>query len=140
MKPLRSTLYAFVFLFAVVACARAAGGDVTPTAGLQEVQQGGAFLLDVRTPAEFAAGHAVGAHLVPWRLAGGQINPHFVEQVKKVVPPDKPVVVICRSGHRSAQAAARLRGAGYKEVYNVLGGSIAWHEARLPWQGMKRLG
>ncbi|RMF85817.1 MAG: rhodanese-like domain-containing protein [Nitrospirae bacterium] len=96
--------------------------------------EAGAVLLDVRTPGEYASGHAAGAKLVPWLLGPGRPNLHFVEQVRKVVPPDRPVVVICRSGHRSAQAAAALRGAGYKEVYDVLGGSIAWSRAHLPWE------
>ncbi len=138
MKSLRWTLTAITLVLVVAACARAAGGDVPPQAALQEVQGEGAFLLDVRTPGEFAGGHAVGARLVPWLYGSGRLNAHFVEQVEKLVPPDRPVVVICRSGNRSAQAAARLRGAGYKEVYNVLGGSIAWRRAHLPWAGPSR--
>jgi len=135
MQTLRSLVAVVVLLLAAAACARAAGGDVQPAVALQEVQEKGAFFLDVRTPGEFAGGHAVGAQLVPWVYGGGRLNPDFVAQVEKITPPDKPVVVICRSGSRSVPAAARLRGAGYKEVYNVLGGSIAWRAAHLPWEG-----
>jgi len=134
MQTLRSCALALTLLFAVAACARAAGGDVTPADGLK-VQQAGAVLIDVRTPGEFAGGHVPGAHLVPWVFGNGRPNPQFVEEVEKITPPGKPVVVICRSGHRSAPASARLRGASYKEVYNVLGGSMAWLKAHLPWQG-----
>jgi len=136
LRPL--VVVTVLLLLAGAACARAAGGDVQPAAALQEVQEKGAFFLDVRTPGEYAGGHAVGTQLVPWVYGGGRLNGHFVEQVEKITPPDKPVVVICRSGSRSAQAAARLRGAGYKAVYNVLGGSIAWRQAHLPWEGPTR--
>jgi len=137
MHTFRSLLTAITLLLAVATCARAAGGDVVPAAGLQQ-QQAGAVVVDVRTPGEFAGGHVPGAHLVPWVFGNGRPNPHFVEEVEKITPPDRPVVVICRSGHRSAPASARLRGAGYKEVYNVLGGSIAWRRAQLPWAGPTR--
>ncbi|NCO57179.1 MAG: sulfurtransferase [Nitrospirae bacterium CG18_big_fil_WC_8_21_14_2_50_70_55] len=133
MHTLRSFVTAVTLLLVVAACARAvAGGDVAPGAALQ-VQQSGAVLLDVRTPEEFAGGHAAGAQLVPWLYGGGRPNPEFVEAVGKLAPPDQPLVVICQSGSRSAQAAARLRGAGYQAVYNVAGGSVAWRQAQLPW-------
>lgn len=138
MYTLRSVVTAIALLLAIAACARAAGGDVAPPVSLQKVQEGGAFFLDVRTPGEFAGGHAAGAQLVPWLFGPGQMNGDFVAQVEKIVPPDRPVVVICQSGSRSVPAAARLRGAGYKEVYNVLGGSIAWRRAQLPWVGPTR--
>lgn len=133
MHTLRSALTAVTLLLAVAACGHAAGGDVAPTVALQH-QQAGALLLDVRTPEEFAQGHAAGAQLVPWLFGGGRLNADFTAQVEKITPPDKPVVVICHSGSRSAQASARLRGAGYQEVYNVLGGSMAWTQAHLPWE------
>jgi rhodanese-related sulfurtransferase len=68
----------------------------------------GATLLDVRTPEEFAAGHVDGARNIPVQVLGGRLRD---------VPKGR-VVVYCRSGGRSASAAALLRQAGY-EVFDV---------------------
>ncbi len=70
----------------------------------------GATLLDVRTPAEFAAGHANGALNIPV----DQISDRLGE-----VPRDKPVVLYCRSGMRSGRAASALQRAGYEQVHNL---------------------
>lgn len=72
----------------------------------------GALLVDVRTPAEFAAGRAPGAVNVPLSDLPGAIAKHA---------PDKNRVLLlhCQSGGRSALAAMRLRSAGYRQVFNV---------------------
>ena len=55
-------------------------------------------------------GHPVGAHHVAWNDGPDwEINPHFVGQVKKVASMNRPVVLICRSGHRSIDAGRRAR-------------------------------
>lgn len=77
------------------------------------------LLIDVRTPQEFADGHIAGAINIPVEEIGGRLNE---------VPDDKPVVLYCRSGNRSAQAANILVGAGYTGVYD-LGGIIDWTAA-----------
>src|SRR5437763_373173 len=76
----------------------------------------GAALVDVRSPAEFAAGHLPDAKNVPLQdiLARHDVGPR-----------DRPVVVYCRSGTRSAAAAGALRRAGYTNVVN-LGPMSAW--------------
>jgi rhodanese-related sulfurtransferase len=83
-----------------------------------------AVLIDVRDPAEFAAGHAAGARNVP--LA--QIDD------AKGLPTNKalPLVVVCATGSRSSRAAAQLRKAGYANVRTLAGGTAAWREASLP--------
>jgi len=79
----------------------------------------GAFLLDVREDNEVAAGRAPGSTHVPLaRLADGL----------EALPKDRRVLVICRSGARSARAAAFLNQRGYDAV-NVAGGMQAWHRA-----------
>jgi len=77
------------------------------------------WVLDVREPAEFDGelGHIEGAALVPI----GQLRQKLGE-----IPRDRPVVCVCRSGGRSAQAAIILEGAGFKDVANLDGGMIAW--------------
>ena len=71
----------------------------------------------------FFVGHPVGAHHVAWNDGPDwEINPHFVGQVKKVASMNRPIVLICRSGHRSLDAGHALEKAGFTEVYNVLDG------------------
>ncbi len=89
------------------------------------LQGKGAFLLDVREPAEYAEVHAQNAVLIPLGQLASRLNE--IGQYK-----DKPVAVICRSGRRSAQGAEILRSAGFREVANVEGGTTAWINAGLP--------
>ena len=81
----------------------------------------GAFLLDVREPSEWIAGHAAAAAHIPL----GQIPARGAE-----VPGDGTVVVICRVGGRSQQAATYLRSGGIDAV-NLAGGMQAWAAAGL---------
>lgn len=82
-------------------------------------------VLDVRTAAEYAEGHIEKAILID------QGQSDFVEKAKATLPADKTIAIYCRSGRRSASAAGRLAGAGYKCV-NLKGGIIAWQEASMP--------
>ena len=80
-------------------------------------------LVDVRTAGEWSAGHAPKAIHIPLS---------DIARRKSEIPQDKPVVVICASGNRSASAAALLARAGYKPVYNFSGGMGSWGGAGLP--------
>ena len=82
----------------------------------------GAVLLDVREPSEWQAGRAPGAHHVPLGDLEGKLG---------ALPRDRRVVVICRSGHRSAHATALLLRSGFDAV-NLHGGMQAWADAGLP--------
>lgn len=79
----------------------------------------GTPIIDVRQPDEYAEAHVPGAPLIPL----GDIPDRVGE-----VPADGQVLVICRSGGRSAQAAKFLRGRGIDAV-NVAGGTMAWIDA-----------
>lgn len=70
----------------------------------------GAILVDVRTPAEFAQGHAKNAKNVPLDT--------IESKIKKFAEIKKPIVMCCRSGMRSGQATAILKRYGIQEVYN----------------------
>lgn len=119
----------------------------------------GAALVDVRTAAEWNyVGlpdiSKTGARLyrVEWQsFPSGARNPDFVETLDEALkdadtPPDAPIFFICRSGARSASAAAAMTAAGYSRCYNVAGGfegprdaeghrgSVeGWKAAHLPW-------
>jgi hydroxyacylglutathione hydrolase len=81
------------------------------------------FILDVRQPAEWHAGHIPGAQ----HISGGEL-PGMLDEV----PRDKPVAVYCGSGYRSSVAASLLRRSGHRYVYNVIGGFTAWEAKQLP--------
>jgi rhodanese-related sulfurtransferase len=80
----------------------------------------GVLLLDVREPAEWAAGHAPDAtHLPLMQLPQAELDRSV------------PIVVVCHVGGRSARAAEYLGAAGFA-VRNLAGGMAAWQRAGLP--------
>lgn len=85
-------------------------------------------LVDVREASELSGplGHIAGVRHVPLaELPARQAE----------LRPDQPVVVVCRSGTRSAQAALQLAKAGFAQVANLAGGMLRWNGERLPVQG-----
>ncbi len=90
----------------------------------QAMVKQGALLLDVREPDEFATEHAPKAQLIPLE--------QFSARMQEVAAyKDKPVVVMCRTGRRSAKAAQLLQDAGFSQVSSVEGGIEAWKKAGL---------
>lgn len=79
-------------------------------------------LVDVRTADEYKGGHIAGSINISVQDLSAKLNK---------IPKDKPVVVYCRSGSRSASAAQMLLSAGYSEVYD-LGGLMEWTRQGLP--------
>jgi rhodanese-related sulfurtransferase len=80
----------------------------------------GVVILDVRTNKEYEQGHIPGAVHIPLNDLGDKIK-----KLKK----DKEIVVFCQSGNRSIWAIKRLMGMGYKNLYNLKGGYVAWKRA-----------
>ena len=90
------------------------------------INEEGMQLLDVRTPEEVAAGIVAGAK---------HINIHdndFIERTSSELDKEKPVMVYCRSGGRSARAAQSLLDAGFGTVYNYTGGMSEWKSKGKP--------
>ncbi len=120
-------------------------------------------ILDVRTPGEYIfVGHAPMAANIPIRFLDPQVNAgsgkpvmplneSFIEEVRKKFEPTDTILVMCRSGGRSAFAVNTLAKAGYKQVYNIVDGFEGdalkipgsynngrrlvngWKNAGLPW-------
>ncbi len=82
-----------------------------------DLRDAGAFMLDVREPEEWMAGHIPGATLIPL----GELASRVSE-----VPTDRQVVVVCRSGNRSATGRDILRDAGLEQVTSMAGGMNQW--------------
>lgn len=80
-------------------------------------------LIDIRSEAEVAAGGIGGATHIPM---------HLLPLRAHEIPKDRPVVLYCRSGARSAQACAFLSSQGYDNMHNLHGGIIAWAQAGKP--------
>lgn len=89
---------------------------------LKTAVDNGAYVLDVRTPAEFEEGHIAEAINLPLDQVANRADE---------VPNNKLVYVICRSGNRSAQASEILHKAG-KNIKNVTGGMNDWIAAKYP--------
>jgi len=79
--------------------------------------EGGAKLVDVRTPGEFEQSHLPSAVNVPVQS--------LKERIRVLEPKDQPIVLYCRSGHRSGLAYAQLKHAGFSKLYD-LGPMSAW--------------
>ncbi len=95
---------------------------VVSVADAAAMRDDGAFVLDVREPDEWAAGHIAGATLIPL----GQLPDRLGE-----VPAGRTLVVVCRTGNRSAQGRDILLQAGFAAT-SMAGGMTDWIAAGLP--------
>jgi len=92
-------------------------------AGAVALRDSGALVIDVREPDEWAAGHIQGATLIPL----GQLGSRASE-----LPRGRDIVVVCRSGNRSAKGRDVLLGAGFGRVTSMAGGMTDWVTAGQP--------
>lgn len=134
-----------LFAFAIIAPCDAK--SVTTSAGYKTVsasdakkmiEKGDAFILDVRTPAEFKAAHIKGATLIPLKnvplndpvkLSSKKLLPARIKEVPKK---GKLVIVCCFNGGRSLYASKLLAANGYTNVIYMKGGIISWIDAKIP--------
>lgn len=105
---------------------RTTGGPwVNTTQATYLINREDALVVDVREPNEFAAGHVLGAKNLP--LA--RLEAPGADLAKKK---ERPVIVYCDGGERSAKALATLKKQGFTRVANLSGGLGAWQQAGLP--------
>lgn len=113
--------------------------DITAQEAYQ-MQQNGAILIDVRTKQEYDFMRAKDAVLVEsyMEINGKRVfNKNFVTQIEDLVDMDlnKEIILICRSGSRTKEAAAILAKNGFSNIYNVKNGFVYdWVRANLPIQ------
>lgn len=123
-------------------------GGVTPPQAWALVQAGRATLVDVRSAEERKfVGQVPGSVHVAWATGTSLTrNPRFTRELEAKVGKDEPVLLLCRSGKRSAQAAEAAAKAGFSAVFNVLEGfegeldahqqrghADGWRFHGLPW-------
>lgn len=99
--------------------------QVGPALAVQVLNHDGSVIVDVREDAEVRSGKISGARHIP------------LGQLKNRLPEldafkEKPVLVYCRSGNRSAHACNVMTKAGFQDVSNLAGGIVAWESANLP--------
>jgi len=105
---------------------RSTGGPWVSTAeATQMINREDAAVLDVREPAEYAKGHIVGARNIPLAQLASRLGE--LEKLKA-----RPLIVLCESGGRSAEALAALKANGFARAVNLSGGIAAWQQAGLP--------
>ena len=104
---------------------RSAGGPWVSTAEATHlINLEDAVVVDVREPAEYGAGHILGAKNVPLSRVGDA-----AELAKRK---EKPLIVYCDSGDRASKALAVLKKQGFTRVVNLSGGLGGWQQAGLP--------
>lgn len=87
------------------------------------LRDSGAFVLDVRQPDEWADYHVPDSTLIPLDQLSNRLSE---------VPRDKPILVVCRSGNRSASGRDILLDAGFTSVTSMAGGLTEWRSSGLP--------
>jgi molybdopterin/thiamine biosynthesis adenylyltransferase/rhodanese-related sulfurtransferase len=99
--------------------------EIEPFEAAEEIDGGDVVLIDTREPHEYQEAHLEGGKLVPPGLLADEIA---------AAAPDKSArtILYCRSGNRSAIAAAQMESLGYEDVASMAGGILAWQEQGLP--------
>ena len=123
-------------------------GNVPPRLAWDLFSSGQAQLVDVRCAEERKfVGHVPGSVHVAWATGTSLTrNPRFVRELEAKVGKDATILLLCRSGKRSAKAAEAASKVGFANVFNVLdgfegnldaqqhrGGQDGWRYNRLPW-------
>ena len=118
----------------LVARARAEITEIAPQA-LDAATLAGLSVIDVREPGEYAQGHLPGAINLPRGVLEFQIEAHpamACSTADALQARDRPLLVYCLTGGRSALAALSLQELGFRHVRSMAGGVKAWSAAGLP--------
>lgn len=99
--------------------------EIDHHAAMQLINHKNALVLDVREEQEFKSGHILNAKWIPL----GKLAERLGELEKYR---ERPILAVCRSGHRSGIACAILGKNGFAQAYNLGGGVTAWQKANLP--------
>ncbi|TLG91080.1 rhodanese-like domain-containing protein [Pseudomonas edaphica] len=123
-------------------------GSLYPPEAWALVQSGAAKLIDVRTAEELKfVGHVPDSLHIAWQIGPAMIkNPRFLRELESKAGRQAALILLCRSGKRSAAAASAASAAGFTQVFNVLegfegdrdvqqqrGDSGGWRHWNLPW-------
>lgn len=120
-----SALISGVALLVMTVRTKTSGPRLTPAQATQLINREDAQVIDVREQPEWAKGRIAGSRHIPV----GQLDQRIgdLEKFK-----ERPLIVVCASGMRSASACSTLRKAGFDKVFALDGGIGAWEQAGLP--------
>ena len=110
---------------------RGGGRGLSPAQATALINREDAVVIDVREAGEFASGHLLNARHIPL----GELDKRIGELDKLK---NKPVILSCQSGSRSASARSILQKAGFASVHNLEGGIAAWEQAGMPISRKKK--
>jgi rhodanese-related sulfurtransferase len=114
-----------LFIWPTIAKRLSRTKEVGVPEAVQLINRQDALIVDVREPGEFKGGHIPNARNIPL----GQVSQKLKDLEKFK---DRPIIVSCQTGSRSAEAAAALMKAGFGQVYGLSGGMNAWQQANMP--------
>ncbi len=104
---------------------RGGANGVTPQKAVRLINQKKSTLFDVRSEEKYKQGHIIDAQ---------RADPDTIEAAckKLKLKPDDTIILVCQAGISAGKAGAKLKKAGYKNIYNITGGMNAWKQADLP--------
>jgi rhodanese-related sulfurtransferase len=115
----------FMLLWPMLKRSASGVANLTPTEAVLLMNRSNAVVVDVREATEYAQGHIADAKHIPLTQLG--------ERLKELTRyKDKPVLLHCQGGVRSAKACDLLAKQGFTKLYNLQGGINAWQQAKLP--------
>ena len=126
MKTKALFLSAIMTVFGFSSCSSSSWTDLDPDEFENQAFEANTCVVDVRTAQEYAEGHLYRAVNIDWQKDG------FMDEIKDNFDKNQRLAIYCRSGKRSAAAAAALADAGYK-VINLKEGYTSWSNAGKPF-------
>ena len=120
-----AALVVILFLLARTWLGPGAVSLLMPSEAIQLINHKDALVVDVRTDKEYQQGHVMNALHIPLGVLDNRIGELQAYKTGSIV-------MVCRSGARSGQAASKLKKLGFADVHNLGGGMMAWERANLP--------
>jgi GrxC family glutaredoxin len=118
-------LFIILFLLARTWIGPGAVSVILPGEAIQLINHKEALVVDVRTEKEYQQGHVMNSLHIPLGVLDDRMQD--LQAYK-----NSALVMVCRSGARSGQAASKLKKQGFTDVHNMSGGMLAWERAKLP--------
>lgn len=116
------TILGILMVLALVSCGENIAKQLETNEFEELLLKEGVQIVDVRTPDEFAQGYIKNAKLIDFN------TPEFENQISEL-DKNKAVAVYCHSGARSNQAFEIMKTMGFREVYELKGGIVAWQQS-----------
>lgn len=133
MKFVQDNIWLFIialtsgllFIWPMIARRLSGARHVSTLEAVQMINRQDALLLDVRESAEFKGARVAGSRHIALKELPGKLGE--LEKFK-----NKPILLLCQTGNRSAQAAGTMKKAGFTQVATLSGGLMAWQQAGMP--------